>query len=189
MLFSGFCVGRGGLAFALDHPAGSFAHAAAREFVESLLARFGWMPENRKERAAIVGIFADVGAGTPSATPALIGVIQDRRQRALWTPALAALGAIGPSAAGAKAAILVVLRSSSSLLLHPVARTLAQIDAKLSQEEFSLLSGPYRAECDASRRMPTVGVNEGCLELSELLTRLAKRGSLSFRPPDSGAIR
>ncbi len=158
--------------------------AAARGFVESLLARFGRLPENRKERAAIVGIFADVGPGARSATPALIGVLQDRRQRELWIPALAALGAIGPSAAEAKGVILVVLRASSSLLLHPVARTLQQIDAKLTQEEFSLLSGPYRAECDSSLRMPTVGVNEGCSELSIRLARLAKRGSLPFQPLD-----
>ena len=108
----------------------------------------------------------------------LIEVLQDPKQRDLWVAALSALGAIGPGAAAAKPAILLVFSSTSSLFLVEIARTLSQLDAKLDPQEFALLTGPYREACEPGFRDR---VRDGCFELEQSLSRLARSAGVSFR--------
>ena len=154
---------------------------AGDALMDPLLARFARLPVAQTGRGAILRVFAHIGPGASSATPVLIGVLQDPKQVPLWTSARDAVGSIGPAAAAAKSAMMCELRESSFVLLEPVVTTLARIDAKLDSAEFVSLVQAYRKECEGGGGMPTESGNDLCPEVSKSLIRLAKLAGQAFR--------
>ncbi len=157
--------------------------STAAPFMPGVLARFDRVAGDRAERRALVALFRRAGSGARDATSRLIAVLRDRKQSYLQGDALAALAAIGPAAAAAKAALMPMLAGDDAL--HPIeaVETLAAIEARLTRAEFQPLDAQYRNDCRraGSIYMFNLGRDEACYRRAAALGRLAQLGGLQFR--------
>jgi hypothetical protein len=155
----------------------------AAPFMPGLLARFDRAIADRKQRAALVGVFRRIGAGARAATSRLAAVLRDDKQLYLRKETLAALAAMGPAAAEAKPALVGLLARDRDYYALEVIETLAAIDARLTRAEFDPLNAEYRTDCRRAGAiyMFNLGRDEDCYRRAAALERLAKRGGHQFR--------
>jgi hypothetical protein len=155
---------------------------AAAPFMPSLLARFDQAAGDHNQRKALVGVFRSAGPGAGPATARLAAALRDPKQRYLQDETLAALSAIGPTAAGTKRALLALLVADPDYVPVEIVETLAAIDARLTRAEFDPLYGDYRKSCRraGSIYMFNLGRDEDCYRRADALERLAKRAGHPF---------
>ena len=154
----------------------------AAPFMPSLLARFDRAAGDRDQRTALVGAFRGAGAAASTATPRLATALRDPKQRYLQDEALAALSAIGTTAAGAKPALVALLAGDPDYVPVEIVETLAAIDARLTRAEFDPLYVDYRKDCKraGSIYMFNLGRDQDCYRRAAALERLAKRAGHPF---------
>ena len=156
----------------------------ARAFVPALLARFERASGDVRESTAILAIISSLGDDGRAAAPALVRVLRDGKRSALWARTLAALAAVGAPSGDAKPAILDALRASDMMLLVPAVQALAQVGARLNQNEFSPLVERYRARCGFGGVNSSVRPIE-CTALSKAMVKVASAGGQTFQSVES----